>query len=80
MARRERRPKPKKPKPKHKAEAVPILPNGTLVQITDPRYYDEVGTIVDHKHAWYHIQVGGSEGIIRSVRVMYLKTIDLDDD
>ena len=50
------------------------VPKGTRVRLDDPRFKGELGTVVDHKHAWYRIQLDA--GGVQSVRVMFLQKED----
>ena len=63
--------KPKRPRIK---DARPEVPRGTRVRLADPRFRGKLGTVVDHKHAWYRVQL--DTGGVQSVRVMFLQRED----
>ena len=50
------------------------VPRGTRVRLADPRFRGKLGTVVDHKHAWYRVQL--DTGGVQSVRVMFLQRED----
>ena len=50
------------------------VPRGTRVRLADPRFRGKLGTVVDHKHAWYRVQLDA--GGIQSVRLMFLQRED----